>query len=203
MNATLMCDLLARAASNREDKLELSVETSAHPEASKVLDFLVEQGWLEKDGGDGTWTVTPAGRFWFESLGYGDVLMFHEYGGMVFLLCTRSQAEETIVWHKGRFATIGIAHSPHPEHFEVRRGNEPITTSAGLHMEDALDAACALVAEDLDVPPTAEAGGAQAANVELHGAALKLLVARACRILRHERVPFALVVDRTASEQAE
>ena len=152
MNATLMCDLLAHAASNREDKLELSVETRADPQASEVLDFLVEQGWLEKDGSDGTWTLTPAGRFWFESLGYGDVLMFYEYGGVVFLLCKRSQAEETIVWHKGRFATIAIARFAHPEHFEVRRENEPVTTSAGFRMEDALAAACALVADDLDAP---------------------------------------------------
>ena len=152
MNARLMCDLLARAASNREGKLELPVETCADPEVSKVVDFLVEQGWLEKDGGDGTWTVTRAGRFWFESLAYGDIVTFYEYGGAVFLLYTRSNTAETIVWHKGRFATIGIAHILHPEHFEVRRENEPVTTSGGRHMEDALAAACALVAEDLDVP---------------------------------------------------
>ena len=147
-----MCDLLERAASNREDKLELPVETGANPEVSKVVDFLVEQGWLEKDGDDGTWTVTPAGRFWFESLNYGDIVTFYEYGGAVFLLYTRSNVAETIVWHKGRFATIGIAHFSHPEHFEVRKENEPVTTSGGTHMEDAVAAACALVAEDLDVP---------------------------------------------------
>ena len=152
MNARLMCDLLARAASNREGKLELPVEKGADPEASKVVAFLVEQGWLEKDGGDRTWSVTPAGRFWLESLQYGDVVTFHEYGGAVFLLNTRSNAAETIVWHKGRFATVGIAHFPHPEHFEVRKENEPVTTSGGFRMEDALAAACALVAEDLDVP---------------------------------------------------
>ena len=109
LNAKLMCDLLARAASNRKGKLELPVETGTDPKASKVADFLVEQGWFEKNGGDGTWTVTPAGRFWFESLEYGDVVTFYEYGGAVFLLCTRSSAAETIVWHKGTFATIGIA----------------------------------------------------------------------------------------------
>ena len=68
------------------------------------------------------------------------------------MLCMRPMAEETIVWHKGSFATIGVAHFPHREHFEVRKENEPITTSAGVRMEDALAAACALVAEDLDVP---------------------------------------------------
>lgn len=155
MNARLMYDLLARAVSNREGKLELPVETAADPEASKVVDFLVEQGWLEKASGDRTWTKTPSGRFWLESLDYGDVVRFHEYGGAVFLLNTRSSAAETIVWHKGRFATIGIAyvfHPSHSEHFEVRKENEPVTTSGGFHMEDALAVACALVADDLDVP---------------------------------------------------
>ena len=144
-----MCDLLAKAASNREGKL--GVDTGADPEVWKLVGFLVEQGWLEKDG-DAKRTVTPAGRFWFQSLQYGDVVRFHEYGGAVFLLNTSPNAAETIVWHKGRFATIGIAHFPHPEHFEVRRENEPVTTSAGFRMEDALAAACALVAEDLDIP---------------------------------------------------
>ena len=156
VNARLMCELLARAASNREGKLELSVETDADPVASKVVDFLVEQGWLEEAGGDRTWTMTPSGRFWLESLDYGDVVTFHEYGGTVFLLNMRSSAAETIVWHKGRFATIGIAYASHPEHFEVRRENEPVTTSGGLHMEEALAVACALVAEDLDVPQPAK-----------------------------------------------
>ena len=151
MNVRLMCDFLALAASNREGKFELSIDMGVDPGVSKVVDFLLEQGWLEK-GGDGTWTVTPAGRFWFESLQYGDVVRFHEYGGAVFLLNSRPNAAETIVWHKGRFATIGIAHFPHPEHFEVRKENERITTSGGLRIEDALAAACALVAEDLDVP---------------------------------------------------
>ena len=144
-----MCDLLAQAASNREGKL--GVDAGADPEVTKLVDFLVEQAWLKKDG-NASWTVTPAGRFWFECLQYGDVATFHEYGGAVFLLNTRPNATETIVWHKGRFATIGIARSPHPEHFEVRRENEPVTTSAGFSMQDALAAACALVAEDLDIP---------------------------------------------------
>lgn len=151
MNARLMCELLAHAASNREGKLELPVEMGADPEASRVVDFLVEQHWLEKDG-NRAWTVTPAGRFWLESLGYGDIVMFREYGGAVFLLNTRSDRAETIVWHKGSFATISIGYFPHPEHFEVRRENEPVITSGGFHMEDALAVACALVAEDLDVP---------------------------------------------------
>ena len=151
LNARLMLDLLAHAASSAEGKIELPVETGADPEVSKVVGFLVAQGWLEEDGGDGTWTVTSSGRFWFESLAYGDIVTFYEYGGADFLLCTRSGAE-TIAWHKGRFATIGIAHFPRPEHFEVRRENEPVITLGGFHMQDALAAACALLADDLDVP---------------------------------------------------
>ena len=81
----LMCGLLARATSSREGKLELPVETGADPAVSKVVDFLVEQGWLQKDGGDRTWTVTPSGRFCFESLAYGDIVTFYEYGGADFL----------------------------------------------------------------------------------------------------------------------
>ena len=151
MNARLLCDLLAHAASNDEGRLELPVDTRTHPEVVKVVDFLVEQGWVEKDG-DGTWNVTPAGRFWRGSLDYFDVVRFHEHGGAVFLLHARSNPDETIVWHKGRFATVGIDRFCHPERFEVRRENESVTTSAGFRMEDALAVACALIAEDLDVP---------------------------------------------------
>ena len=147
-----MCELLARATSSREGKLKLSVETRADADASKVIGFLEEQGWLEKGGGDGLWTVTPAGRFWFESHSYGDMVKLFEYGGAVFLLSTRSPRDETVVWHRGRFATISIARFSQPEHFEVRKENEPITVSGGLHMKDALATACALIAEDLDVP---------------------------------------------------
>ena len=104
-----MCDLLARGASNREGKFELSIDMGVDPGVSKIVDFLLEQGWLEK-GGDGIWTVTPAGRFWFESLQYGDVVRFHEYGGAVFLLNTRPNAAETIVWHKGGNGGAKLVH---------------------------------------------------------------------------------------------
>ena len=138
MKTRLMCDLLALAASNPEGELELPVEAGADPAVSKALGFLVEQGWIAEDGAAGTWTVTAVGRFWFESLDFGDILKFYEYGGAVFLLHTRPSHRETIVWHKGRFATIGIAYGPHPERFEVRKENEPVTTSGGSHMADAL-----------------------------------------------------------------
>ena len=116
-----------------------------------MLAFLVDQRWLS-DVAAGTWTLTAPGRLWLESLNYGDVVKFFEYGGAVFLLNSRGNADETIVWHKGRFATIGVARASHPEHFEVRRENEPTTTSGSTHVETALATACALVAEDLDVP---------------------------------------------------
>ena len=157
MNAGLMFELLRRAAANAEGTLGLPDETVADPEVAAVLAFLVDQRWLS-DESDGRWTVTPSGRLWLESLNYGDVVKFIEYGGAVFLLNSRGNAGETIVWHKGRFATIGVALASYPEQFEVRRENEPITTSGGTQMETALATACALVAEDLDVsePPEPE-----------------------------------------------
>ena len=116
-----------------------------------MLAFLVDQRWLSEDR-DGACTVTPSGRLWLESLSRRDVVKFIEYGGVVFLLNSRRNADETIVWHNARFATIGVARAWHSEYFEVRRENEPTTTSGGTHMETALATACSLVAEDLDVP---------------------------------------------------
>lgn len=156
MNARLMCDLLARATSNQRGKLELPDEAAADSTITAVLDFLVEQRWLTKDTGAGKWTVTPTGRLWFSSLQNGDLVKFYDYGGAVFLLNTRAHDRETIVWHKGRFATISVSRFPKPEHFQVRRENESITTSGGFRMEDALATACALIAEDLKVPQPPE-----------------------------------------------
>lgn len=161
-----MYDLLARAASNREGRLHLPAEMGTGPEVANVVDFLAEQGWLEKDCDDGTWTLTPPGRFWLESLEYGDIVKFYDYGGAVFLLHTRSGGRETVVWQKGKFATIGIAYSPYPGHLEVRKENEGITTSGGSHMRDALTAACALVAEDLDLPQLPQLPGPE--ELRLH-----------------------------------
>lgn len=150
-----MFELLRRAAANAVGRVELPDETVADPQVAAVLGFLVDQHWFSKDG-DGRWTVTPSGRIWLGSLSYGDVVKFIEYGGSVFLVQSSASVDETIVWHKGRFATIGIASTPRPEHFEVRRENEPITTSGGTQMEQALATACSLVAEDLDVPQPPE-----------------------------------------------
>ena len=60
------CGLLVRAASNRDGRFVPPVETDTAPEVSEVVAFPVEGARLEKEGGDGMWTATPAGRFWFE-----------------------------------------------------------------------------------------------------------------------------------------
>ena len=161
-----MYELFVRAASNREGKLELPFETGADPEASRVVNSLVDQGWLMEADGEGIWAVTPSGRFGIESLYYGDVVTFYKYAGAVFLLSTRSRAGETIVCHKGRSATISIAHLPYPEDFEVSKENEPVTMSGRFHMGNASAAACAFVTEDRGVPqpPKPEALRLQVSN---------------------------------------
>ena len=111
MNARLMCELLGRATATDDGKLELPDETAADSAVLAALGFLIEQRWLAEDG-TATWTVTPSGRFWLTSLRYRDILKFHEYGGAVFLLHVISIRNETVVWHKGRFATIGIGFIP-------------------------------------------------------------------------------------------
>ena len=154
LDSRLTCALLGGAAANDEGRLELPDGTAADPAVAPALGFLVEQRWLAEVG-TATWTLTPAGRFWFQSLGHVDIVKFHECGGSVFLLHVKSNRSETIVWHKGRFATISIEFIPRPEHFEVRRENEPTTTSGGVDMREALAVACGLLAENLEVsqPP--------------------------------------------------
>ena len=99
-----MCELLGRATAAKNAGLKLPHETAADPTVAATLGFLVEQHWLAKDGA-GTWTITPAGRFWFQHLNHGAIVKFHEYGGDVFLLHVSSNTGETVVWHRGRFAT--------------------------------------------------------------------------------------------------
>ena len=144
----LMCRLLGSAVEN-EGKLDLPEEAMVDKAVEKMLGFLVEQRWL-RENGVGRWALTRTGRFWFASLGYGHILKFHEYGGEFFLLHIASNATETVVWYRGRFATISIARFAWKEQFEVRRENEPVAMPAGVQMEDALAAACALLAEDLE-----------------------------------------------------
>ena len=148
LDSGLMCRLLGYAVEN-EGKVELPGEAMVDTAVVEMLGFLVQQRWL-RELGAGRWSVTRAGRFWFASLGYGHILKFHEYGGEVFLLHIATNATETVVWHRGRFATIGIARGAWREHFEVRIENEPVAMPAGAQMEEALAAACALLAEDLE-----------------------------------------------------
>ena len=69
MDTRLMCELLGQAAVNDDGKLQLLGETAADPGVAALLRFLVDQRWLREDG-PGAWIVTPAGRFWFQSLDY-------------------------------------------------------------------------------------------------------------------------------------
>ena len=151
MDTRLMCVLLGIAVENWQGRLELPDETATQSVMRATLGFLVDQRWLAEDA-TGTWAVTTAGRFWFQCVGYSDTVKFHEYGGAVFLLHVISSGSETVVWHKGRFATIGIGSIHVRDHFEVRRENEPTTTSGGVDMREALAVACGLLAEDLEVP---------------------------------------------------
>ena len=148
LDSGLLCRLLGHAVENK-GKLELPEEAMVDTAVVEMLGFMVQQHWL-RDIGLGRWAVTRAGRFWFASLGYGDILKFHKCGEKVFLLHVASNATETVVWHRGRFATIRIARFAWPEHFEVRSENEPVAMPAGIQMEDALAAAYALLAEDLE-----------------------------------------------------
>ena len=150
LDSRLMCALLGSAAANDEGRLELPDGMATDPAVAPTLEFLVEQRWLAEDG-TGTWILTAAGRFWFQNLGYGGTVKFHEYGGAVFLLHDTSRGTETVVWHKGRFATIGIGSRHVRNIFEVRRENEPTTTSGGVDMREALAVACGLLAENLEV----------------------------------------------------
>ena len=149
MNAELLWRVISAGVAN-QGVLELPEETATHPEVAPVVQFLVEQGWLEEGHGTGTCLVTPIGRLWAEKVGHSEYLKFYEYGGRLFLL--HREDRETLVWHKGRFATISIGHLSYPRHFEVRVEMDTVTTSGGYNMENALATACQLLADDLGIP---------------------------------------------------
>lgn len=154
-----MCELLGQAAEIRDGKLELPEKVASDPAVAGVLEFAAEQGWVTGDG-LGTWTVTRTGRFWVGSLSHGDLVGFHEHGGAVFLLHVARSVPETYVWHRGRFATIAIVDFAwQPDQFGVRREDEPVSMPAGDQMDDALAAACALLADNLDEPPAPKRPG--------------------------------------------
>ena len=62
--------------------------------------------------------------------------------------------------------------------------------------------ACGLLAENLEAPQPPQPEELRRHMLNYLGAVVKLL-ARTCRIVRDERVPFALVVDWTVIEQRE
>ena len=149
LNAGLIGGILGRAVECEEGRMVLRAEAFVDSAVRGTLGFLADQNWI-KETGLRTWTVTRRGRFWYACLSRSDSLMFHEYGRVVFLLHVVRSGPETIVWHKGRFATIAVADLGWPEYFEVRRENELVPIPAGSHMDEALAAACALLADDLE-----------------------------------------------------
>ena len=162
MDADLLWRLLATVVAN-QGVLELTEETAANPEVAAILNFLVEQGWLEDGHAVGMCVATPIGRIWVDEVGHGESLKFYEYGGKVFLLTWRDR--ETMVWYMGRFATIGIETLSFPEHFEVRVETETVATSAGYNMENALATACRLLADDLQIP---ESSASERLDAHMH-----------------------------------
>ena len=153
MNAELLWRILSAAVAN-EGVLELTAETAANPEVATVLQFLVDQRWLEDGHAVGMCAATPIGRLWVDEVRHGRRLKFYEYGGKAFLLNWRNR--ETMVWHSGRFATISVGRAWSSEHFEVRLETETVTTTGGHDMETALATACRLLADGLETPQSEE-----------------------------------------------
>ena len=156
MDADLLWRILSSAAANK-GVLELPAETAANPEVAAVLQFLVDQRWLEDGHAPGICVVTPIARLWVDEVRHGRRLKFYEYGGKAFLL--NWEDRETMVWHRGRFATITVERAWSLEHFEVRLETETVTTSGGHDMETALATACWLLAYDLEMPQPEEPEG--------------------------------------------
>ena len=153
MDADLLWRILSAVVAN-QGAVQLTEETAANPEVAAILGFLVEQGWLEEGHPVGMCVVTPIGRLWVDQVMHGHSLKFYEYGGKTFLLNWESR--KTIVWHKGRFATISAEFAWSSEYFEVRLERETVTISGGHDMENALATACCLLADDLEMPQPEE-----------------------------------------------
>ena len=151
-DARLLCDLLRAGVANA-GLLPFAPEATADPELAAALRFLVGQGWLEACRAPATWRVTPLGRLWIEDLSHSPSVKFHRHGGEVFLVHWNNR--ETVVWRKGRFATIAVRFG-FGERYEVRLETDPVATAAGTDMADALAAACRLLAGDPPVPPPPE-----------------------------------------------
>ena len=141
MDANALCELL-RFADNvdaRHIRLSDDVVTCT----GTTLEFLVRQGWIVEN--DDLWSITPTGRLWIRTVGYPyDPVKFYEHGGATFLVHTRVNHDELLVWHSGSFVSITPArlplHSPAP--YVLRRDAELVETSAGPDPGDALATAC-------------------------------------------------------------
>ena len=142
LDASLLCRLL-RAGIAGGDRLRLPAEFSGHPEVAAVLHFLADQRWLEETGDAATWRVTPIGRLWIENLSLSPSVKFHRHDGQLYLVHWNDR--ETVVWRRGRFATITVPFGVR-EGYEVRLEAAPVATAAGTEMADALAAACRLLA---------------------------------------------------------
>ena len=87
---TLLWRILSAVVAN-QGAVQLTEETAANPEVAAILDFLIEQGWLEEGHPVGMCVVTPIGRLWVEGVVHGYSLKFYEYGGKTFLLDWRNR----------------------------------------------------------------------------------------------------------------
>lgn len=152
IDARLLCELLRHGVANA-GVLRVAAEAADHPEVVAVLRFLLDQGWLEEGGDATTWRVTPIGRLWIEDISHRPSVKFHRHEDNLFLVHWKRR--ETVVWHKGRFATIAVRFG-FDERYEVRLEMEPITTTAGNDMADALAAACRMLSGEPPVPPPTE-----------------------------------------------
>ena len=153
MDPNVACQLLLFADNADAPQIRISDDVLARSDTTAVLEFLIRQEWIVRN--DDLWSITPTGRLWIRSVEHHyDLVKFHEYCGETFLVHTRSNQDELIVWHSGSFVTITPAtfrfHSPGP--YVLRRDAELIATSAGPNPEDALAAACRMLVETLDVP---------------------------------------------------
>ena len=153
MDPNVACQLLLFADNVDAPQIYISNNVLARSDTTAVLEFLIRQEWIVRN--DDLWSITPTGRLWIRSVEHHyELVKFHEYGGETFLVHTRSNQDELIVWHSSSFVTITPAtsrfHSPGP--YLLKRDAEFIATSAGPNPEDALAAACRMLVEVLDVP---------------------------------------------------
>lgn len=149
LDARLLCRLLQAAVANA-GLLRLATESAGHPEVAAVLQFLAEQRWLEAGRDAATWRLTAIGRLWIEDLSHNPNVKFHRHDGELFLVHWNDR--ETVVWHRGRFATIAVPFG-FRERYEVTLETEPVATAAGTEMADALASACRLLCGVPAVPP--------------------------------------------------